>query len=70
MSTAKAYFEIFKALPKKTRKEVQKLINNDEETVSISVKHLVEGLKEIKKLKNGTAKLMTEEEFRKELESV
>ena len=70
MSTAQAYFEIFKALPKKTRKEVQKLINNDEVTVSISVKHLVEGLKEIKKLKNGTAKLMTEEEFRKELESV
>jgi hypothetical protein len=70
MSTAQAYYEIFKALPKKTRKEVQKLINNDEVTVSISVKHLVEGLKEIKKLKNGTAKLMTEEEFRKELESV
>ena len=41
MSTAQAYFEIFKALPKKTRKEVQKLINNDEETVSISVKHFV-----------------------------
>ena len=70
MSTAQAYYEIFKALPKKTRKEVQKLINNEDETVSISVKHLVEGIKELKKLKNGTAKLMTEEEFRKELESV
>ena len=27
-------------------------------------------IEEIKKLKNGTAKLMREEEFRKELESV
>ena len=69
MGTAQAFYEIYKTLPNKTKKEVQDLIKEEEETIAISVKHLKEALKEIKKLKKGTAKILTEEEFLKELKA-
>jgi hypothetical protein len=67
MSTAQAYYEIFKSLPKKTRLEVLELIQED--SIRVSKKAFIESLKEVKKLKEGKAQTMPLEDFLKELKS-
>ncbi len=67
MSTAQAYYEIFKSLPKKTRLELLELIQED--SIRVSKKAFIESLKEVKKLKEGKAKTMPLEDFLKELKS-
>lgn len=56
MSAAQAYFELYKTLPKKVRKEVLELIEeNTDEIVSISLKALTESIEQVKLLKAGKA---------------
>ncbi len=56
MSTAQVYYELYKSLPPKTKLKVRALIQEDEMTVDISLKHLKAGLKELKLLKAGKIK--------------
>ena len=69
MSTAQAFYEVFKALPKSAQKEVRQLIAEDTETILISSKDLQDSVSEIKKLKAGKARILGLEDLRKEITS-
>jgi TRAP-type C4-dicarboxylate transport system substrate-binding protein len=67
MSTAQAFYEIYKSLPKKTRKEVLELIQED--MVLVSKKAVEEAVMEVKKLKTGKASVMEMEDLLRQLKS-
>ncbi len=67
MSTAQAYYEIFKSLPKKTRKEVQKLINEEKKYSVLA--DIEEGLKELKLIREGKKKPILIEDFLRDLKN-
>ncbi len=70
MSTAQILFEQYKVLPRKVKKELKSLIDEEEnEKVEVSVKHLREGLKELKLVLSGQAQATPIEELLKELEN-
>ena len=62
MSTAQGFYEVYKALPKKTQKEVKHLIER-EETVEVSVSAIEKGLNEVKSSNKSGKKLQTLSDF-------
>lgn len=69
MSTAQILFEQYKILPKRIKNELKTLIENDGvEYVDISLPALLEGVKELKSVLNGTSKATPIEVLLKELE--
>ncbi|UTA69023.1 MULTISPECIES: hypothetical protein [Emticicia] len=70
MSTAEILYEQYKVLPIKVQKELKALIIADsEETVSVAIKSLKKGLKEVKLLREGKIKARPISELFKELEN-
>jgi len=67
MSTAQAFYELYKQLPKKAKKEIKQLIES-EDGFSL-VEEIRCGLKEIKAIKSGQARATSLEDFIKELEN-
>lgn len=67
MSTAQAFYEIYKSLPKKTRKEVLELLH--EELVMVSKSAVTEAAVEIKRLKSGESIAMGLDDFFHQLKS-
>lgn len=68
MSTAQILFEQYKVLPKKIRKQLRTLIEEEEnEYVDISLPHFKEAVKQVKLLKQGKLKTTDAREFLKEL---
>ncbi len=68
MSGAQIVFEQYKVLPPQLKKEFKALVEEEEsEMVEISVKHLKEGLRELKSVLNGKSKATPIKEFLKEL---
>ena len=51
MSTAQAFYELFKVLPANTKKEVINLIGQEKKSSILA--DIEEGLKEIKKIRRG-----------------
>jgi hypothetical protein len=70
MSTAQILFEQYKVLPKKIKKQLKTLIEEEEtEYVDISLPALMEGVKEMKLVLSGKSEATPLEEFLKELEN-
>jgi hypothetical protein len=70
MSTAEILYEQYKVLPKKVQNELKALINtDDEEMVSVSLKGLKRGLKEVKQIREGKIKARPVSELFKELKN-
>lgn len=67
MSTAQAFYEMYKSLPKRTRKEVLELIQEEMELVS--KKAVEEAAMDVKQLKMGKASVLKMEEFLQQLKS-
>jgi hypothetical protein len=67
MSTAQAFYEIYKSLPKKTRKEVLDLIQED--LVLVSRKAIMEAAEEVKQFKSGKSAAISVDELFRELKS-
>ena len=67
MSTAQAFYEIYKSLPKKTRKEVLELLQD--EMVMISRSAVTEAADEVKRLKSGESVAMGMDDFIRQLKS-
>jgi hypothetical protein len=55
MTTVTAIFEIYKTLPKRSRKVLKELIET-EESKSILMSEIEEGLKQIKQIRDGKIK--------------
>ena len=53
MSTAHAFYEVYKALPKKVREEVKRLIASEEEEKIPLLAQIEEGLKDVKLMQEG-----------------
>lgn len=69
MSTAQILFEQYKVLPKKIKKQLRTLIEEEEkEYVEISLPHFKDAVKQIKLLKEGKLEISDAREFLKELE--
>lgn len=70
MNTAQGFYEVYKALPKNVQKEVIDLITHDnDEYIQICVPALVEGLTELKNIKEGKSKSRPVAELLKELKN-
>ena len=67
MSTAQAFYEIYKSLPKKTRKEVLELLQD--EIVMVSRGAVSEAADEIRRLKSGQSAALSMDEFFRQLKS-
>ena len=67
MSTAQAYYEIYKALPKKIQKEVQNLIHREKKQSVLA--DIEEGLKELKLIRDGKKKPVFIEDFLRDLKN-
>jgi hypothetical protein len=67
MSTAQAFYEIYKSLPKKTRKEVLELLQD--EIVMVSRNAVTEAAIEIRRLKSGQTAALSMDEFFRQLKS-
>jgi hypothetical protein len=66
MNTAQEYYELYKTLPKKVKREVLELISYEDERVPLK-RQLEEGLREIKLIREGKLKATPAREFLKEL---
>lgn len=55
MTTVKALFEVYKTLPKRSRKVLKDLIET-EESKSILMSEIEEGLKQVKQIREGKLK--------------
>jgi DNA integrity scanning protein DisA with diadenylate cyclase activity len=55
MTTASALYEIYKTLPKQSRKEFKTLIESEEEN-SVLLSEIKEGLKQVKGIREGKIK--------------
>ena len=53
MSTAQGFYEVYKALPKKVREEVKRLIASEEEEKKPLLAQIEEGLKDVKLMQEG-----------------
>jgi len=67
MSTAQAFYEIYKSLPKKTRKEVLELLQD--EIVLVSRSAVTEAAVEIRSLKIGKSIALSLDDFFEKLKS-
>lgn len=67
MSTAQAFYELYKQLPKKAKKEIKQLIENESDFSLME--EIRSGLKEIKAIKSGVVQETSLEDFIKELEN-
>lgn len=67
MSKAQAFYELYKHLPKRDKKEIKQLIENENEFSLLE--DIRSGLKEIKAIKAGKAPATSLEDFMKELEN-
>ena len=52
MTTASALYEVYKTLPKQTRKKFKTLIETEEEN-SVLLSEIKEGLKQVKEIRDG-----------------
>ena len=69
MSTAQIIFEQYQILPKRVKKELFGMISKEhEEFVQVNVLSLIEGLKELKSVRQGKNKSTSAREFLLELE--
>ena len=55
MTTVTALFEVYKTLPKRSRKALKELIET-EESKSVLVSEIEEGLKQVKQIRDGKLK--------------
>jgi mRNA-degrading endonuclease RelE of RelBE toxin-antitoxin system len=56
MTTASALYEVYKTLPKQTRKAFKELIKTEEERPSALMSEIEEGLKQVKEIRAGKVK--------------
>lgn len=69
MSTAQIIFEQYRVLPKRVKKELFGMISKEyDEFVQVNVFSLIEGLKELKSVRQGKIKSTPAREFLLELE--
>ena len=69
MSTAQIIFEQYQILPKRVKKELFGMISKEyDEFVQVNVLSLIEGLKELKSVRQGKIKSTPAREFLLELE--
>ncbi len=68
MNTAQGFYEVYKALPKRTQKQVKHLIEN-EETIKVSISAIEKGLNEVRLIEEEKLSGKTYAEFKKELKN-
>lgn len=70
MNAALGFYEVYKALPKNVQREVMELITHDnDEYIQVCVPALLEGLKELKDVKEGKNTSRPISELLKELKN-